>query len=493
MVKKFNPAKRVGALGVALAALLTLPAAQALTPAQVAAARASGALKEVRLTGSSSMRYLVASYLQLELAQPGTFDVYFDTPSGANHRAYAFLTKVAIGGWPIGTPVLITKRDQGDAQQAVVPLLNGGDASQTHLFVDGACSTAPGGVSPAVDIQAPGFLCTATSAAKADAGFTDLEPSFLQAIVNGGSGWNTASLPPEPTVQAVFGIAVNKKLYLALQKAQGLVAVSATQIDEAPALMPNLPGNFIAGTLTGQMLGSSSATNKGWNLVIPAGVDSNIDNKRINVCRGIPGSGAQAVANLYFANNPCGGTANQYPVTVGTKTSVLAALGSLTTRQTDGMAGIEACLAAVEQLPDPTGGAYGFGVMGAGNPGLSEINGVTADKGYRFVKLSHAAPSREDVNAGNYNLVYDAYLVWPRAGELNAPSADVLALLTQMRSRIGAADVLARMDTDLQEGYLALPSSVPASWSRLDPLTKAFTAHSNRISANSCSFSRMTK
>ncbi|MFX6182742.1 hypothetical protein ABTF56_20715, partial [Acinetobacter baumannii] len=83
-----------------LACIASVGAAHALTPAQVVAARADGSLKEVRLAGASALRLLIGSYIQTDLADPTTFDTYWDSSTGANHRAYAFKTKVAIGNWP---------------------------------------------------------------------------------------------------------------------------------------------------------------------------------------------------------------------------------------------------------------------------------------------------------------------------------------------------------------------------------------------------------
>ncbi|MFG6460082.1 hypothetical protein ACG04Q_00780 [Roseateles sp. DXS20W] len=473
---------------IALACLASFGAAHALTPAEIVAARADGSLKEVRLTGASALRLLVGAYIQADLAQPSTFDVFFDSATGANHRAYSFKTKVAIGTWPVGTPVLVTKRDAGGSAQGVTPLVNA-DATQTHMLVDASCTTAAGGVSPATDIQKAGFICAGTVAGLAHAGFSDVEPPLLQAIVNGGSGLDTSILDAAGFVQNIFAIGVNKKLYLALQKAQGLVAANATVIDESAAAQPSIPKSFISGALTGQLLGSSAASKKGWNLLIPATVDSNINNKRINVCRRTPGSGTQAASNLYFANNPCGGNANQYTPTAGTTSATLAVLGSLTTLQNSSTQNVENCLGTVEALADSTGGGYAFGVLGRENNPLA--NG--GDKGYRYVKLSGATPTRAGLIAGEYDFAVEASMQWPKAEATNAPSAEVLALLTKLRAELGKASILQGLDADLQNGLAALPSTVTGAWSDLDATTKSFTSHTNRTSANSCSFVRMTK
>lgn len=472
---------------IALACLASFGAAHALTPAEVVTARGDGSLKEIRLAGASALRLMVGAYVQADLADPTTFDVYFDSASGSNHRGYSFRTKVAIGSWPVGTPVLITKRDQGGSGQGVTPLLNGGDANQAHMLVNASCTVAAGGVSPATDIQKPGYICGTTTPALAHGGFSDVEPALLQASINAGTNLDTSGLDAAGFVQNIFAIAVNKKLYLALQKAQGLDNAGA--IDESEAKQPSIPNTFLVGALTGQLLGSSATTKKGWNLLIPASVDSNINNKRINVCRRTPGSGTQAASNLYFANNPCGGSANQYTPVAGTTTAVPAVLGSLTVQQGSSTQIVENCLGTVDGLADATGGGYAFGVLGRENNPLA--NG--GDKGYRYVKISGATPSRAALISGEYDFAVESSMQWAKSGAANAPSAEILALLTKMRGEMGKAAVLQGLDADLQNGLAALPSTFTGAWADLDATTKSYTSHTNRNSANSCSPVRMTK
>ena len=472
---------------IALAALAAIGSAHALTPTEIVAERTAGNLKEIKITGASALRLAIGGFIQADLAQPGTLDVFFNDATGANHRAYSFKTKVVIGGWPVGTPVLITKRDAGGSGQGVTPLLNGGDINQAHMLVNASCSVAAGGVSPATDIQKAGFICGTTAPALGHAGFSDVEPALLQAGINAGTNLDTSGLDAAGFVQNIFAVAVNKKAYLALQKAQGLDNAGA--LDESAAKQPSIPKSFLIGALTGQLLGSSAANQKGWNLLIPATVDSNINNKRINVCRRTPGSGTQAASNLYFANNPCGGTANQYTPVAGTTNAVPSVLGSLTVQQGSSTQIVENCLGAVDGLADATGGGYAFGVLGRENNPLA--NG--GDKGYRYVKISGATPTRAALISGEYDFAVESSMQWAKPGAANTPSAEILALLTKMRGEMGKASVLQGLDADLQNGLAALPSTFTGAWAALDATTKSYTSHTNRVSANSCSPVRMTK
>jgi len=237
----------------------------------------------------------------------------------------------------------------------------------------------------------------------------------------------------------------------------------------------------------------NNALKKGWNLLIPASVDANVNSKRINVCRRTPGSGTQAASNLYFANNPCGGSTNQFTPLAGSTSAALAVTGAITTLQNSSTGAVQACLKNVDNLVDAAGDGYAFGVIGRENNPLPVINGVTQDLGYRFVKLSGATPTRAGLIAGDYDFAVEASMQWAKAGAANAPSADVLALLTNMRGQMGRAAILQGLDADLQQGLAALPSTFTGAWADLDATTKSFTSHTGRILANSCSFVRMTK
>lgn len=469
-------------------------AAHAVTPADIVAARNNGTLLEVRVTGASALRLLVGAYLQADIADPATFDVFFDSAAGNNHRAYSFKTKADITGTglttiPAGTTVLLTKRDQGGSAQGVTPLITA-DATQTHMLVDGSC-TATANTSPATDITKPTFICAGTVAALAHGGLSDVEPALLQASVNGGTGLDTTVLDAAGFVQNIFGVAVNKKLYLALQKAQGLVPVSATAIDESADKQPSIPKAFVQGALTGGILGSGSGKN-GWNLLIPTSVDAGILTKRVNVCRRNVGSGTQAASNAFFAYAGCSAT-NAQSVTAGGTALPTSATGTITTTQNSSSGAVEGCLGTtVEGL---SGDAYGLGVLGReNNPLPVDAQGnLIQDKGYRFVKLSGVAPTRANVISGDYEFVTESSMQWAKSSQSNAPTGQVLTLLSNMRNFMGKASILRGLDVDLREGLVAQPTTFTGAWVDLPAADREYTSHSARKAANSCTFNRMVK
>ncbi|MEJ6005717.1 hypothetical protein WG899_09175 [Paucibacter sp. AS339] len=449
------------------------------------------------------MRLVLGGYMQ-ELAQPATFDVYFYQASGKDHRAYAFKLKQAVGTWAAGTPVLIVKRDKDGSAQGVTPLVNanatltpgvdGDGANQFHMLVDSNCTAAPGGVSPAVDVQSAGFICNATQQRFAHVGMSDVEPAMIQQPINGGSSLSTASLNANSVAQGIFGVAVSKSLYLALQKAQGLVDISASGIDEDATKQPSIPAGFVRTALTGKASGSLS-TLVGWNILIPSSVDAAVNTKQVNVCRRTANSGTQAASNMYFAANPCAGADNYIPST-GTKVgSVLGTVDQVIKK--DGRTGyfegsstqvVESCLGTTAEGL----GAYALGIIGRENNPRPTVNGVKQDKGYRFVKLNGVAPERANVIDTSYDFVFEASMQWRDSG-VNAPAADVLAFITDMRNNMGKASVLQKLDGDLQAGLVATPNSYAGAWANLSADDKLFSARASRVKSNSCTPIRMSK
>jgi hypothetical protein len=488
---------------IALAAMAALGSAQAMTPAQIDAARSAGTLKEVYITGASALRLALGGYMQ-ELAQAGSFDTFFfANTSGADHRAYSLTLNKAIGSWPVGTQLLVVKRDKGGSAQGVTPLIkatdtvvagsDGNGAGQQHMMVSASsCSANSSGVSPAVDIQNAGFICTSTTQRFAHAGLSDVEPKLLQDAVNGGAGLSVTTLNAAGFVQNVFGVAVNKTLYLALQKAQGLDSSGA--IDEAAAKQPSLPAAFVRGALTGQISGSLS-TKKGWNLLIPTAVEANVDLKQVNVCRRTNGSGTQAASNVYFAANPCAGVAKYTPspntkigTANGTVSQVILANGRTGFFEGSSTQLVESCLGTTAEGVS----AYAMGVVGRENNPRPMVNGVQQDKGYRFVKINGVAPERANVIDTSYEFAFESTMQWPSTGP-NVPAADVVTFLTDLRSNMGKASVLAKLDPDLQAGLVALASTYTGAWTNLSTSDKLFSAHASREAGNSCTPVRMFK
>lgn len=493
---------------VAAAAFLAAGGAQALTPAQIDAARAAGTLKEVYLAGASAQRLFIAGWFQQQCKNTGatnTFDVFFNgtgaVPNGSSYRAYSCELKKKVGNWLAGTKVLIVKRDAGGSFEGVNPIALA--AAQTNMLVDGSC-TATGNPSPATDILLPGYACNGTVNRVSDAGLSDVEPALFQKPVNlpdGQTALTTAqlnALDVKSVNQTIFGVAVNKKLYRALQEAQGFIN-PGDPIDEAVSARPSLSASFVASVLSGQASGSSASKN-GWNIVIPATVDPNAVDKQINVCRRVIGSGTQASSNIFFLNLPSQGAVDAGYIPFGQtfnatkKASIGANVGVIQQNGTravvlgSGSGNVETCLGTTVETA--AGTAYGLGVLSRENTPLP--TGTTTDKGYRFVKLNGLQPQRDNVKLGNgYDFVFNATMQYNK-NTLVDP--DTLAFVKALRSNAGTAASLNVVDVDTQQGIMAGPSTYAGAYEDLvDPVTLKFASRVDRRVNNSVTPLRIVK
>jgi hypothetical protein len=520
----------------AAAAIAAAGSAHALTPAQIAAARAATTLKEIRIAGASALRLSVAAYMQ-EICDPTSFHVIWNSNAeGTNHRAYSCnLGGVGVGNYPAGTPVLVYKRDQGGSGQGVNPIATAADQTHMRVVNDATCTAINGGATPATDAAVPNYICTGTETTgiKSDAGISDVEPALLQASVNLAT-FNQALPNPTPNVvpltsaqlatlnvgplaQALFAVAVNKKAYRALQEAQGIIAPGGSILDVPAdqslwtaatlASIPSLPINFARSVFTGQAAGGAS---RGWDAVIPnvpysldggvtfrPAVDANSNKKAVNICRRTEGSGTQAVSNAFFANNPCGAgvtafTPSGVNFSVDTEASVSALVESPSFRvqEASGAGGVENCLGldadtVVAAGTDNT--AYAIGVLGR------EANPLRAgtDRLYRYVRLDGAIPVRSEAKAGRYPFVYEATMQWNTS--TLAGQTDKLAFLNALRNGFGSPNGLAAVDSDTQQGVMSPPSAYLGTYAAATGNAALFGSRVGRIANNSCAPLRIVK
>jgi hypothetical protein len=516
---------------LAAAAVAAVGSANALTLAQIDAARTAGTLQEVRIAGASALRLSIAAYMK-EVCNTNDFHVMWNSNSDStNHRAYSCTLAVQQGVWVPGTPLLLYKRDQGGSGQGVNPIAKA--LAQTHMVVDSTCTTINGGDTPSTDAAVPNFICAGLdTAAKSDAGISDVEPALLQAGLNLPSG--TPALTPAesggldvgPLAQAIFGVVVNLDAYRALQEAQGIIAPGGELVDVPAdqsawtaatlATIPSLPETFVRGMQNGQLLGGvANTTNKrGWNLVIPnapysldggattrPAVDTTSINKTLNICRRTEGSGTQAVSNAFFATNPCNNSTTSSSTPLGvtgsagneSTTRTVAAGTPIVVQEGTGSGQVENCVGADAQDPLPGTGvgtetAYAIGFLGR----ESNPQRPGAVRPYRFVKLDGIAPVRSQGQAGNYPIVYEATMQWNKttvpAGSQKA------AFLSAIRVGFGTPNALSAVDSDTQQGVMSPPASLGSTaWVDLTGNAKLFGSRVSRVPGNSCAPLRIVK
>lgn len=502
---------------VAAAAMVAIVgSANALTPAQIADARTAGTIKEVHVSGASALRLSLGAYMQ-EICGATSFDVFFDSTSGANHRAYSCNLNQQVGNWVAGTPVLVYKRDAGGSGQGVNPVALATPIAA--MVVNSAACAATATASPATDIQTPTFICGTTESVVSDAGISDVEPSLLQTTVNLPSGvvpLTTAQLGQldvGPLAQGIFGVAVNKKLYRALQETQGIITAGApildvpadqsTWTDATIATIPNLPVEFVRSVLIGSASGgnANATAKRGWNLVVSPTVDINVLTKTVNICRRAEGSGTQASSNAFFVSNPCNlSDAQNTPLGVsgssGNAPTHRVTGPTFVVRESTGTGGVETCLGStvingadvpVEAANDGDGVAYGLGVLGRENN--PKANG--GDKGYRYVKIDNMAPTRLAAKAAQYGFVYESTMQWNTS--VVPSGSEKQAFLSALRTNIGKPTSLAAADVDTQQGLMSPPATYTGAYVDQTGAAALFASSVSRGAGKSCLPLRITK
>ncbi|CAM4128427.1 hypothetical protein [Roseateles saccharophilus] len=486
---------------IAIATLAAANSAQALSPTAVDTARANSTLKEIRLTGSSSYRFVIAGYVQT-ICRAGTIDVFHSAADliasgdgeGSGARAYSCTLATALGNYAAGTPVLIHKRDTGGAIFGVANVATN-DATTKMMKVSATSCSQP---TAYTDITTRTSLCSQTEQVAPDAGISDIEPPLLNQSPNLtdnvlGDPQSNSKLPVDlstltvqPYMQVILGVAVNLKAYRALQATQGL---DTAKDDDANR--PSLPRTWIRTAMTGAVDTSADGL-EGWGLVL--GTSGN--GKTVNICRENPGSGTQAAAQMYFLNNtPCDPGHGLSAVRQATATKPLPNANGSTPNTIENLSEGDA-LACLTNADNNASTAYALGIFSKGN--------VEAGTKWRYVRLDGALPNRYisgSMPSGAVNVSYDfvaeGTMQWNTA-KANA-NADLLAALnaivTQSNTPAAIAALPVTSSANSLDGVMASPLvwfNIAPFWSQLTSAQKPYASRllhaiqSNGVS-DSCS------
>lgn len=194
-----------------------------------------------------------------------------------DHFAVAGTLAVAAGGWPAGTNVVVVERTQGGSVWGVNPVARAESIDALDVSVAN-CGSAGSGTAAAP------YKCSLTSRVP-DAGVSDVAPALFKSPVNteGESAapeldeTELATLAARPIYGLAFGVPVTNTVGANVKFTRSVVA----------AIMSGNIGTWdqVDGSETGDIV----------------------------VCRRVPGSGTQAVMNLWAGNYPCNAQAQQEP------------------------------------------------------------------------------------------------------------------------------------------------------------------------------------
>jgi len=444
----------------ALALVAMAPAAFALSPAAIDAARTAGTLKEIVIFGSSALAPEVAAYAY-EICKPGTTDTFWDSASGSNYRAYSCNLAAAIpGSYAANTPILINKRDAGGSIYGVNPVaLHTQQNSMVVSSAPGACTAT--GVAGSATVAS--YTCGTTALTFPIAGISDVEPTMFgfkttikttATYINlpagnddNGSPWvaltagEAGKLDSSTSNETLFGIAVNLDLRNALQSAQGLNVGS-----DAAGDTPSIPRAFYASAVSGFIRPSNSGF-AGWDSL--TGVPS--DNaKAVNICRRTAGSGSQAISNLFFLNAPTILTTalGMLPPLSNVAGYPIAIPAGVTINEGGSTGNVETCLTGFN------GTGYAMGIISGEKDPI-----VVTPKSYRFVNIDGQYKSQANARMGNYDFVYAATMQWLKTGT-GSPATLDKGFLSNMRANLGTTSKIASLAAaDAKQGVMAPPSN----------------------------------
>jgi PBP superfamily domain len=278
---KFNKIAIVAAMAAAaFSAQAALPVGSA-AETLVNAANTSGQI--VFISGASAVQKgfdaLVANMLNnvVYFNNDGTTNI-----NGSGYVAVAGNLKVAAGTWAAGSAVIVINRTSGGSIFGVNSVARA-TAIQSLNVTNATCGAAGSGSA------ATPYKCDSTAATTRvpDAGMSDVAPVFFTAPYNTEgevaqsalTSAERALLVAKPMYAQAFGIPVTKN-----------VAAGAT-----------LNRATVAAIMSGNIADWSS---------VKGGTTGDIV-----ICRRSPGSGSQAVVNMWAGNYPCSASAVQLPLT----------------------------------------------------------------------------------------------------------------------------------------------------------------------------------
>jgi hypothetical protein len=322
---------------------------------------------------------------------------------------------------------LFHKRSQGGSAQGVNPLIDG--VAIAHMRIDnGNCTAVAPATNPAT------WNCQATGAnltnVVSDAGVSDVEPKLF---VGPNKPSNASAVNPAqadavleviPAAGLVFGVPVTDALYIALQKAQNLLAApngtgSCQPGDYTDACMPSLTKSEVATIISGQIKRWNEFSVNGTSLTaLAAGMtytDTTVNppvvrnvvpnDTKVRYCKRIDGSGTGAQQYAKFLNNPCS-SAGLNPDWSG------SSFNGPVKHEVSGSGDMELCLTdfdrgtvTANQITSTNPDVFNTPVNTANNRAWavgqqSLENNATHARPYRFIKIDGVAPTLQNVFKG---------------------------------------------------------------------------------------------
>ena len=382
------------------------------------------------------------------ICRAGTIDVY-QIGSGPTYRLTYCSATTGITNVTAGAPLAIFKESAVGSYNGAGPLVafaKGGTSGLTQIdpaalasVGDAACTTSVPAATANFSSYTLHASCASTTVTLTQTnvapigGVSDVEPSLLESPAGVAIAPSDLSfLKTAPGLDVVWGVAVTKQLYYALQAAEGLgsggtkVTGCSTANNDAPACAPTLTHNQVAGLYSARIIN--------WNQFTGL---SNATDQNVYLCRRDAGSGTEASFEAYFLGERCGLSDLAMPLE---DDSFVFAAG--------GTGGVRTCLQAIDQggsiPPFQSGGTtktfaaagqWGIGVM---STEVTNANLTGAGDAIRMVAVDGVLPTLENTANGFWPYFStDSFNLIAKGTGLLASTDPRLGVFNAIQGRIG--------------------------------------------------------
>lgn len=389
------------------------------------------------------------------VCQAGSIDVY-QIGSAPTYRLTYCSAASGITNVTAGTPVAIFKESAVGSYNGAGPLVTyaqGGSSGLTQISPSGlqsagdaACTTSSVGGTTNFSTYTLHASCASTSFTLTqtnvvpNGGVADVEAALLH-NPNTGSSLSTAQLAflnGAPGLDVVWGVAVTKNLFYALQVAEHLtdgskISACNTANNDAPACAPTLTHNQVAGLYSQQLFDWSQIAGLN-NTTANAGAGDNT----VYICRRDDGSGTEASFETQWLGERCGLSDLQIPIE---DDNIVFEAG--------GTGGVRSCLQALVQggsiPPFVSGGATktfatNYGAWGIGVMSSEVTSGNLSGAGdeIRMIAVDGSLPTLENTVNGFWPYFStDAFYLIAKGNGVLASSDARLGVFQAIQARIG--------------------------------------------------------
>jgi hypothetical protein len=334
----------------------------------------------------------------------------------------------------------------------------------------GAAAVAPVG-SAQFNCNGVGTVSSVTTQdQKPTFGTSDVEPARFEgdnapAAASSVNSADLAVLNTRAGRAVIFGIFANDKMWLELQKRQGLIASTATApimptvttvtVVNSANVLTNTPNSAFTEALRptitkAEYRSIAQGTLNDLKFLVgtrsPA-VAGTKNPGKFQLARRVNGSGTQAMSNILFLNNSCGNLLGA---------SIPPADASFTAGNfvvTEGSAGSNV-VASMQSSLFPTIGVISRETPSRGAYTLLTGSDTTPKAAYDYIKLEGVAPTRDNVINGSYEFFAEETAQWNT--NLITPGSDAEKFLIRFTDAAGTIATLSTLSAETQEGTAAL-------------------------------------